>query len=199
MASTRSAQVLIQAALDLIASRGVESLTLSQVAAHAGVSRATAYREFRDKDGLLSALARHEIALMSSATMEHLDLQADPATSVPLIVRGALRYLRNHAAFTYVRDHEPHWLLRAALVVGDTRLNLVQTVAATVAPALSHRDYPQRLLPPLQAAEVIVRTVLSHALMEPSALTDDQVAQAVTRAISPSDAPPDPADPTVGG
>lgn len=132
--------------------------------------------------------------------MESLDVRADPATSVPVIVVAALRYLRTDAAFIYVRDHEPHWLLRAALVVGETRLNLVQTVAATVAPAISQPDYPQRLLPSLQAAELIVRAVLSHVLMERSALTDEQVAQAVTRAITLSEAPPPcRTDPSVGG
>ena len=71
-----------------------------------------------------------------------------------------------------------------ALTVGDVRLNLVQTVSALVAPVIERPDYPVHLLPPAQAAEIIARTVLSHALIERSALSDEQVADAVARAIS---------------
>lgn len=170
--------------MQLIAESGVDGLTLSQVAARAGVSRATAYREFGDKDGLISAVAQREIQNMVIETAAHLDMQADPATLVPSIILAALRFLRNHAAFTYVRDHEPHWLLHAVLLVDETRMNVVQTVAATVAPAISAAPNSRLLLPPLQAAEIVVRTVLSHTLIERSTLTDEEVAAAATRAIS---------------
>ncbi|BDE16327.1 MULTISPECIES: TetR/AcrR family transcriptional regulator [Mycobacterium] len=184
MPSTRSWDALVQATLLLIAESGIDSLTLSQVAERAGVSRATAYREFGDKDGLISAVAQHEIQQMAVAVMTRADAHADPATLVPTTVLAALRYLRNHAAFTYVRDHEPHWLLQAVVRVGEARMNVIQTVSATVAPAIAATKYPYPLLPPLQAAEIIVRTVLSHTLIERSALTDEQVADAVTRAIT---------------
>ncbi|QLL06663.1 TetR/AcrR family transcriptional regulator [Mycobacterium vicinigordonae] len=184
MASTRSWDALVQATLLLIAETGVDSLTLSQVAEQAGVSRATAYREFGDKDGLVSAVAQHEIQQMALDVMTGADSHADPATLVPTTVLAALRYLRNHAAFTYVRDHEPHWLLQAVLRVGEARMNVVQTVAATIAPAIAATEYPHPVLPPLQTAEIIVRTVLSHTLIERSALTDEEVAASVARAIT---------------
>lgn len=184
MASTRSSESLRQATLVLIAESGIDSLTLSQVAARAGVSRATAYREFGDKDGLISAVAQHEIQHMASDVMTRVGTDADPTTIVSSTVLAALRYLRDHAAFSYVRDHEPHYLLQAVLRIGDARLNVVQTVAATVAPAIAATEYPRPLLPAMQAAEIIVRTVLSHTLIERSTLTDDEVAAAVTRAIT---------------
>lgn len=184
MPSTRSSDALVQVTLQLIAESGVDRLTLSQVAARAGVSRATAYREFGDKDGLISAVGQHEIAQMAQRIMTRVDKQADPMTLVPSTVLAALQYLRSHAAFTYVRDHEPHWLLQAVLTIGETRMSVVQTVAATVAPAIAATDYPRPMLPPLQAAEIIVRTVLSHTLIERSSLSDEEVAEAVTRAIT---------------
>lgn len=170
--------------MQLIAESGVDGLTLSQVASRAGVSRATAYREFGDKDGLISAVAQREIQQMAVYTMSDIDTQADPATVLPSIVLAALRYLRNHAAFTYVRDHEPQWLLQAVLLVGENRMNVVQTVAATVAPAIAAAPNSQLLLPPAQAAEIAVRTVLSHTLIERSTLSDEEVAAAVLRAIT---------------
>lgn len=184
MASTRSSEALVQATLQMIAESGIDSLTLSQVAVRAGVSRATAYREFGDKGGLIAAVAQHEINQMAIDVISRVTTPADPTTLVPSTVLAALRYLRNHAAFTYVRDHEPHWLLQAALLIGGTRMNVVQTVAATVAPAIAATKYSRLVLPPLQAAEIIVRTVLSHTLIERSALTDEDVANAVARAVT---------------
>lgn len=184
MSSTRSSGALLQAAVRLIAERGLDSLTLSQVAARAGVSRATAYREFGDKDGLLAAVAQREIQTMIAATLEHVDMDADPATIVRSTVLFAMRYLRAHGAFAYIRDHEPHWLLNAVLLVGETRTDLVQTVAAMVAPVMTRPGAALPSLPAVQSAELVVRTVLSHSLIERSTLTDEQVAEAVTRAIT---------------
>lgn len=185
MSSTRSAPALVRAAVTLISESGLDGLTLTQVAGRAGVSRATAYREFGDKDGLIGAVAQHEVHAMIVATVSGVDMTAEPASVVRSTVLFALRYLRAHRAFTYVRDHEPHWLLNAVLVVGDTRMNLVQTVAAMVAPVMTAEPRNSPLaLQPVQAAELVVRTVLSHSLIERSTLSDEQVADSVTRAIT---------------
>jgi AcrR family transcriptional regulator len=186
MSSTRSAQALVGAAVDLIAAGGLDNLTLSQVAARAGVSRATAYREFGDKEGLIAAVAQHEVQAMILATVAGVDMRADPTAIVRSTVLFALRYLRAHTAFTHIRDNEPHWLLNAVLVVGETPMNLVQTVAAMVAPVMAASGDRQLTLEPAQAAELVVRTVLSHALIERSTLSDEQVADAVTHAITGS-------------
>ncbi|MGE2835249.1 TetR/AcrR family transcriptional regulator [Mycobacterium sp. SMC-4] len=185
MPSTRSFDALRHSALSLIAAHGVDALTLSQVAAHARVSRATAYREFGDKDGLIGAVAAHEIGLMLAAVQSDPDVTAataEPSALVAAIVVSALRYLRNHAAFTYVRDHEPHWLLHAVLSVGDSRMDLVQTVASAVTPTAAVDAHRLRVSM-AQAAEVMVRAVLSHSLIENSTLTDEEVGQTVAHAI----------------
>lgn len=173
---------MLAATLELIAVGGVDALTLSQVARRAGVSRATAYREFGDKDGLLSAVAQAEIGRMAAETLAGVRMDAELDELVSAVVLNALTFLRSHAAFSYVRDHEPHWLLHAVLVVGQTRMNLVETVATTVAPIMGADD-TRLALPAVPAAEIVVRTVLSHTVMEPSTLTDQQVAEAVARAI----------------
>jgi len=108
------------AALELIAESGLDSLTLLAVAERAGVSRATAYREF-----------------------------------------GA-----------------------EAVLDGDVELNLVETVAALAAPIVAARSGEGLALPPAAAAEVVVRIVLSHALIQHSGLTDEQIADTATRAVT---------------
>jgi AcrR family transcriptional regulator len=182
MPATRSFDALMRSALQLIGERGVDSLTLSDVAAHAHVSRATAYREFGDKDGLIGALARHEIELMLAAVSADIDVDAEASALVASIVVSALHYLRNHAAFTYIRDHEPRWLLHALLAVGDSRMDLVQTVASFVAPAVTV-DATRLRIPAAQSAEVMVRAVLSHSLIERSTLSDHEVGEAVAHAV----------------
>lgn len=184
MSSTRSSEALQAAAVAVIADSGLDALTLSQVAERAGVSRATAYREFGDKDRLVAAVAQHEIAAMLTAALAAVDMKAEPTAIVRSTVLFALSYLRSHPAFTYIRHHEPHWLLNAVLVVGETPMNLVQTVAAMVAPVMGDPTEGRLALAPVQAAELVVRTVLSHTLIERSTLTDDEVADAVTRAIT---------------
>lgn len=186
MATTRFSDDLVQATLALIAHDGIDSLTLSKVAAQAGVSRATAYREFGDKDGLLSAVAQDQIQNMSAYIVSCVDLQAHPSAIISGVVLAALRYLRNHRAFAYIRDHEPHWLLQAVLTVQNNRMDLVQTVASSIAPAIAATN-PRLAVSPIQAAEILVRTVLSHSLISNSTLTDSEVADAARRAIAGGD------------
>ncbi|MET7771158.1 helix-turn-helix domain-containing protein [Nocardia sp. NPDC005366] len=182
--STRSSDALLDAAATLIAESGLDGLTLSAVAEHAGVSRATAYREFGDKDGLVAAVGRNEVGRMVAAAYEAIDLSAP----VPEIARAAtlfaLRYLREHRAFQYVRVNEPAWLLTIAIPHGDSELNLVETVATVAEPLIAARADTGLALTPRQAGEVVVRTVLSHALIHGSGLTDEQVAETAARAIS---------------
>src|SRR5512139_2726485 len=57
--SRRTEQALLDAALALFRERGVEAVTVGDIAAAAGVAPATIYRRFGDKEGLLKeAFAR---------------------------------------------------------------------------------------------------------------------------------------------
>src|SRR6266487_6634973 len=50
-------QALLDAALDLIRTKGADAFTLREVARVAGVSHSASYRHFRDKNDLLAAVA----------------------------------------------------------------------------------------------------------------------------------------------
>ncbi|MGW6421669.1 TetR/AcrR family transcriptional regulator [Nocardia sp. NPDC055053] len=182
--STRSSEELLDAAVSLIAESGLDGLTLTTVAERAGVSRATAYRELGDKKALVSAVGRHEIGRMVAAAYSKIDLFAPVADIARSATLFAIAYLREHAAFDYLRTHEPAWLLTIAITHGQSEHNLVETVAAFAEPLIAARDEKSLALPPRQAAEVIVRTVLSHALLRDSSLTDEQIADTAARAIT---------------
>lgn len=181
---TRSAAELMDAALQLVAESGLTDLTLTDVARRAGVSRATTYREFGDKDGLVAALVRREIGSMIAAAYQVVDMTAPTPELARTATLFALRYLRSHEAFRYIRGHEPQWLLNAAVTHVDSERNLVETVAALLTPLLSLQRAGDLTVTPEQAAEIIVRTVLSHILVERSALSDDEIAEMVARATS---------------
>ncbi|MEU6558497.1 TetR/AcrR family transcriptional regulator [Nocardia nova] len=181
---TRSASELIDAALQLIAESGLTGLTLTDVARRAGVSRATTYREFGDKDGLVAAVARREIGAMIAAAYQVVDMTAPAAELTRSATLFALRYLREHAPFRYVRDHEPQWLLTLAVTHEGAERNLVETVTALLTPLLSFGREGELSVAPQQAAEITVRTVLSHVLIERSTLGDEEIAETVARAVS---------------
>jgi AcrR family transcriptional regulator len=72
------ARALVGSALDLIAKRGPESLTVREVAASVGVTHGAAYRHFADKEALLAAVAEegyrglaHKLASAARAASVH--------------------------------------------------------------------------------------------------------------------------------
>lgn len=60
----RNHERVVAAALEVFAERGLEA-TVPEVAARAGVGKATVYRSFPAKDDLIAAVARHEITWLT--------------------------------------------------------------------------------------------------------------------------------------
>lgn len=183
--ATQSSTLLADTALAMMAETGLDDLTLTAVARRAGVSRATAYREFGDKNGLIAAVSKIEVARMMSAAYQEIDIFTPVRQLAKDAVVFAICYLRRHAVISRLRDQEPGWLINVAIEHEGSELNLIETVGAFVAPLLAARDDSASLMvTPAQAAEIAVRTVLSHVLIKRSSLTDEQVGDAVARAIS---------------
>ncbi|WP_327096586.1 TetR/AcrR family transcriptional regulator [Nocardia vinacea] len=183
--ATQSSSLLVDTALAMMAEIGLDDLTLTAVARQAGVSRATAYREFGDKNGLIGAVSKIEVARMMSAAYLEIDMFSPVQQLAKDAVVFAIRYLRRHPVISRLRDREPAWLLNVAIEHEGSDLNLIETVGTFIAPLLAARDDSTSLIvTPAQAAEIAVRTALSHVLIERSNLTDEQVGEAVARAVS---------------
>ncbi len=74
---------VLEAARELFAERGVEAVTIAEIAAAAGVSASGVYANFKSKEGVLHALM--EQAMFGSryrAAVNRLDEQADPVEQV---------------------------------------------------------------------------------------------------------------------
>jgi AcrR family transcriptional regulator len=83
-------EVLLQAAIRLIARRGPGGFTLREVARRARVSHKAPYRHFRDKDELIAAVAAHGFLELNQAM---LDAAASRSTALERLKRSGWAYV----------------------------------------------------------------------------------------------------------
>ena len=93
-------EALIEAALDLIASKGPTGFTIAEAARAAGVSPAAPYRHFRDRDALMADVARRGFVQF------HADLSAawnegrpTPMKALDNLGKAYLAFARNEPAY----------------------------------------------------------------------------------------------------
>ena len=71
-------EALVEASSEIVARHGVEALTLRAVAARLGVSHAAPRHHFRDKDGLLAAVAARAFRRLADAMLAATENESDP-------------------------------------------------------------------------------------------------------------------------
>ncbi len=93
-------EALIQAALDLIAKKGPGGFTFADAARSAGVSSAAPYRHFRDRDALITDVARRGFELFA-AHLERAwnDGRPEPFAAFENIGRAYLAFARDEPAY----------------------------------------------------------------------------------------------------
>ncbi len=120
MDRTRSA--ILAAALQCVAAQGVRKTTMGDVAAAAGIAKATLYNHFRTKPDLLAALVDEQVALLATACTA----LADEATAgggggaIDTALIHAAGVLAGSQAVRRVAEQEPALLL-PLLVPGPGR------------------------------------------------------------------------------
>lgn len=92
----RNRQRLLDAAAELFAERGLE-VSLQEIAEHAGVGVATAYRRFPDRDVLLDELFDQRVGLLVDAAREGLDVE-DPWDGFAHTVERVLEFVSGNLA-----------------------------------------------------------------------------------------------------
>src|SRR5262245_38237045 len=86
----RTRQMLCDALIDLVSERGFDAVTVGDIAARAGVNRATFYRHYQDKYDLVARIFEDEVAAMGSALgspeigLEDVDPEQTPVAWVRL-------------------------------------------------------------------------------------------------------------------
>jgi AcrR family transcriptional regulator len=108
-------QAILTAALDVIAADGPAGLSLRDLARRAGVSHAAPAHHFRDRTGLLTAIAAEGFALLAAAVDDASDLRD-----------AGVRYVR------FAREHPAHFQVMFApelLRADDLELTTARALA----------------------------------------------------------------------
>ena len=93
-------EALIRAALELIAEKGPAGFTFAEAARWAGVSPAAPYRHYRDRDELVSDVARRGFEHFEAALNRAWDKgRPDPATAFERLGKAYLQFARNEPAY----------------------------------------------------------------------------------------------------
>src|SRR3954466_16173452 len=88
-------EALVRAALELIAEKGPAGFTFADAARWAGVSPAAPYRHFRDRDELMSDVARRGFDLFAEALKRAWgEGRPDPATAFDRLGKAYLEFAR---------------------------------------------------------------------------------------------------------
>jgi AcrR family transcriptional regulator len=173
MNAPRSTSALIlQAARRTIRARGPEKLSMSAVAAEAGVSRPTLYRWFPTKALLLGAITAYEVEQFDRGLQALADQHRDPGRRLDAALRYLVTYLDETLGIDSVRvdadsalqglnDSLPSHVTSLARVLGD---------ALDEVPAVRSRQVTRE-----QAAEVFLRLAYSQYLV-PTARAEDLLA-----------------------
>jgi AcrR family transcriptional regulator len=173
--SEKADQAIIDAALDLFAERGAEGLCIEDVAARAGVGKATIYRRWPGKeDMLLDALAALQMPLPApqgrSVRADLITLldalckeAADPrrARQLALLQGEGVKYPRLLAAYTKTVAEPRRELLRSVLrrgvATGELRegTDVDAAVCMLFGAVMARRGYGQEAADPKYARRVV--------------------------------------------
>jgi AcrR family transcriptional regulator len=154
-------EALIRAALDLIAQKGPAGFTFADAARSAGVSSAAPYRHYRDRDALLTDVARRGFELFE-ARLRHAwnDGRPDPYRAFENIGRAYLAFARDEAAH-YSAMFEAGVALDADPGLRDAAGRSFEVLRAA-AEALASRAAPDRRPPALMMSLHV--WALSHGI-----------------------------------
>lgn len=123
---------MLDAAVELIAARGVDGVTVAEVARNAGVSRPTVYRRWASADEIVrAALHRATVYLIAQFP--------EPAHSRDEIVRDVLRFselFRTDPLYGRLLEREPEVFTRYTLQrIGSSQRVILQWLASAIANA----------------------------------------------------------------
>jgi len=190
--SQKTLERLLDAAEELIAERGVASVTVSEVVRRAGSSVGAFYARFPDKDALLATL--HERSCAEALATAELALDpkrwesADLATAVLEIVKFASVLYRERrgiaVAFVELAAADASFADRRATLEADTGLRLLEFLKARES-EVAHADLKV-------AAQVSIRMILSTLEFgavifrgggDPTGISEERIATELARAV----------------
>ncbi|MCC3321705.1 TetR family transcriptional regulator [Gordonia bronchialis] len=175
---------MVDVGVAMVSRFGAKALSLTSVARHAGVARATAYRMFGGRDALVAAIVEREVSLLRVKLREWSDTAPDAAGKIRAQVTHVLPYIREHEALQYVLRNEPQEIVGALVATSsNSGPTLIHQIVNETLPDMEPQIGDQLTPNARGAAEFLVRTIYSMMLNPDTALTDDEIADLVVRAI----------------
>lgn len=159
MATATSARIL-DAAFERVATVGLGSLALEDVARDAGVSRQTLYRHFGSREGLIEQLVLREEQWFIDRVVSAGEAQADARDAVAAGITAALYAARDHPLLQGLLEREPGEIL-PLMVLG--RGPVISAARPVVERLLSERldASPERIQ---VLADICSRLLVSYVL-----------------------------------
>lgn len=164
---TSNEERVIDATLRCISRWGVTKTTLDDIAAEAGISRATIYRTFPGgKDVILTSVLHHEVREFFIQVTEKLDASDTLLELLSVGVHETHRFVEDHEALGYLLEHDGDVLLSHLAM---HRIDPLLAIATTFT-----RPHLARFVGDDAAedhAEWVIRNVISY-LLNPSPRID---------------------------
>jgi AcrR family transcriptional regulator len=182
---------LITAALDCFLRFGVRKTSLTDVADQAGVSRATAYRVFGDKNGLVRAVAEAEVTRFLDKLDEAVQWDGALSEALEQAITFTFGYLHDHAVLQRLIALEPAQFTDV-VVSKPGEPSLVQVLLPSVVERFVRTHHDVLRVPVDQAAEWLLRMAISMLLSPDTTLPDPRVvADLLIAGLVESEATPD--------
>jgi AcrR family transcriptional regulator len=161
---------VLDAAYAVFERRGIRGGTMRDVAATAGLGRATVYRYFPSKDAVLQALVLREARELFAMLDAELGAEDDPSSLFERGLLRALAHVRHHPLLQRVIRDEPDSIVPLLTVKGAP---VLEAAVAFAAPYIERAVKAERIaaVDPRVAAEWAARILLS-LLLTPSVTVD---------------------------
>ncbi|MEZ0240345.1 MAG: TetR family transcriptional regulator [Chloroflexota bacterium] len=155
---------LLDAAFEVVAEFGMSRLTMDDVAARAGMTRATLYRYFPSRDALFLELLLREEERFLDGVRAALAVDADLVDALEDSIAFCLRYARQHPLLDRLLETDPDLLLPYLTVNSAPVLERAAEVVGALVRAKSPGIDPDRAQVASRAA---ARLLVSYAINPP--------------------------------
>lgn len=169
---TGTSQDLIAAAARAVAHHGLRKTSLTVVAEEAGVSRATAYRYFGDREHMLQAVGRYEVCTFLRHLEHQVGDERDPRTVVARALDEGLTWMAHHPVVARALRTEAD-LFVTLFIERPDRSPLFTHLCTEVSETLTRLGHASSFSVPVDnAAEALVRLTFSYLLMPTTTYVD---------------------------
>lgn len=183
---------LLRAAGERFVANGIRATTMEDIAAAAGAGKATLYRYFPNKDGVIEELLAREGRRLQRHLMAARDGAGGGLDGIRAAFIAGVRFLTTHPILLAGREEEPAVLLERVLAAGGPLVEpSLEFFATSIRVAAS--DSQVARVDADVAAEIIVRLTLSYFILPPMVLDVDDDAQmallaaeVITRGLGPT-------------